>query len=146
MASIPEAAVVWKLKSVSAVTALTGADGIYTRIAPQGVDEKRKPYIVVTRAEQQRTTRKLAGPDSLLLTRLTLYCCAESYETAMAVAAVVIAALDPSPNNTVATWSGLTIDYCKVTAVSDASTPPNEADEIGLPIVSVDIDLFHLNC
>ncbi len=146
MPAIPEAAVVWKLKSVSGVTSLTGSDGIYTRLAPQGVDEKRKPYIVVTRAEQQRTTRKLAGPDSLLLTRLSVYCCAESYDTAMTVALAVVSALDPSSNNTAATWNGLAIDYCKVSAVTDASTPPSEADEIGLPIVSVDIDLFHLNC
>ena len=143
---IPEAAVVWKLKSVGAVTANTGTDGIYTRLAPQSVDTKIKPYIVVERAEHQRPTRRLTGPDSLLLTRISVHCMGRSYEVAMTVALTVVAALDPSGVTSAMTWNGLAIDSCRVTGITDSSAPPSENDEIGFPAVTVDIDLFHLNC
>jgi len=145
MAAIPEAAVVWKLKSVGAVTANVGSR-IYTRLAAQSVDEKSGPYIVVTRAEHARQTRKLTGPDSLLQTRLSVFCCGSSYDTAMDVALTVVAALDPSSVTSAATWNGLAVDSCRVIGISDSSDPPNDADEVGFPAVSVDVDLFHLNC
>lgn len=145
MAAIPEAAVVWKLKSVGAVTANVGPR-IYTRLAPQSVNEKSGPYVVVTRAEHSRQTRKLTGPDSLLQTRLSVFCCGSSYDTAMDVALTVVAALDAAGVTSSSTWNGLAVDSCRVIGVSDASEPPNDADEVGFPAVSVEVDMFHLNC
>ena len=146
VSGIPEAAIVWKLKSVNAITALVGTR-IYPRIAPEG---SLYPFIVVDRPPGQSNPQTASGPASLIITPMTIYCVANEkaggYEKSRAVGRLIKPALNPTGVTGSVIWNGTIIDHCTVSQTYEASAPPQLADEVGWPSEAVDIELFHLDC
>lgn len=148
MSAIAEAAIIWKLKSVNAVSnAATG--GIYPRIAPEGTIA---PYIIVDRTPGQIRSQTARGPGALHNTPMTIFCVGKSdatgggYKQSRDLCRLVEAAINPSGVTGSVSWNGTSVDHCSVLQTYDASVDPKTADEVGYPVEALDCVLFHLNC
>lgn len=146
----PSSAVIAKLLATSAVTTLVG-QRVYPRRAPQSVLERHAgqttfdSYIVVRRPSGNASDHRIARRDSFRKTSMTVYCMADDHIKACRVADAVMNALDPATTDQTGsqTWGTYSVDHCRVTDSYDASTDPNMADEIGVPIEAIDLELFH---
>lgn len=146
MSGIPEAAVIWKLKSVNAINSLVNGN-IFPRIAKQGT---KPPYIIIDRPPGQMNAQMANGPSQLVKTPLTIFCVglAESggYTQSRAIARLIPPQLNPNGVTGSVQWNGTWIDHCTVSQTYEASQPPNVGDELGYPIEAIDIVLFHFEC
>lgn len=141
-ATTPGEALVWKLKSVGAITALVGTR-IFYRQAPQTAV---KPYIVVDHPPgQRRTDRTLSGTVVMVQTHLMIRVeHAEKSIVAMQIAKLCVSAIEAT---TSATWDSFSVLQVDINDVYDDSAPPQQlADEIGFPAAAIDLTLYHLNC
>lgn len=142
MSAIPENALIWKLKSVNAISALVAAR-IFPRVAPEG---SKTPYIVVDRPPGQENPQLLAGPSSLLKTPMVIYCVGATYKESRDLARLIKPAINPSSVTSSVQWNGTWVDHCIVGQTYEASEPPKMGDEIGYPIEAVDVVMWHLDC
>lgn len=143
MSGVAEAAMIWKLKSVNAISALVGAR-IYPRISPQ--ESGKTPYIIIDRPPGQQNPQTSQGPAQLIITPLTIYCIGATYQESRNVGALIKPAINPNGFTGSVQWNGTWIDHCTVSQTYEASAPPAVADEVGYPIEAVDCVLFHFDC
>jgi hypothetical protein len=145
VSAIPENAIIWKLKSINAITAIVGTR-IFPRMAKQGT---LRPYIIVDRTPGQVIPQFSSGPSQLNKTPLTIYCIGSQtggYKESRDIGRLVQSSINPAGVTGSVQWNGTWIDHCWVIQTYDSSSPPVEGDEVGFPIEAIDCLLFHLNC
>jgi len=139
VSAIAEAAIIWKLKQTSAVTALVG-QRIYPRIAPEN---DRKPYIAVLRPPGQTVDHTNNSPIAVARTPLMIACVGETYEQSRSLSDPIAAALDASGWTGSVFWNDTEIASCFQGGTYDQSTFPQVADEIGFPVEFITFELEH---
>ena len=145
---IAAAAVVWKLKSVNAITAIVGTR-IYPCRAPQGAT---LPYLIVDRPPgQQNLALTSQGSGSLRRTPIAVYCFADKDTGGVKQAGDLMALVDPAiaPTSGVTgsvQWNGTWIDHCTVNDTYAHIEAPVQAEEVGWRSMVGAFDVWHLNC
>jgi hypothetical protein len=148
MGMIAASAVVWKLKSVGAITALVGTR-IFPGKAPPGA---AYPYICVDRAPGQVSLGDHSrGQGSLYKSPVTAFCFAERDTGGIKQAGTIIELVRTHlcPTSSVTgwvEWNSTWIDHCTAKGQYEASVDPKEGDEVGWRAMALDVDVFHLNC
>lgn len=142
MSGIPEAAIIWKLKSVNAINSAVNGQ-IFPRIAPE---KAPYPYIIVDRPPGQSNPQTSTGPAQLVKTPITIYVVGQTYSQSRSIARLLPSQLNPNGFTGSVQWNGTWIDHCTVNQTYEASGPPQVADEIGYPIEAIDITVFHFEC
>lgn len=145
---IAASAVVWKLKSVNAITDIVSTR-IYPGKAPEGA---RLPYICIDRPPGQESIGRTAqGQGSIEKTPITVYCFSDKdtggLNQAGQIVALVRSNLCPATGVTGSVqWNGTWIDHCTGKGQYAHIENPQEGDEVGWRAMAIDIDVFHLNC
>lgn len=143
MSAIAENALIWKLKSVNTITAITSTR-IYPRMAPES--STKTPYIVIDRPPGQEITQTISGPSTLTKTPMVIYCIGVSYKESRDLARVVQTAISATGVTGSVQWNSTWVDHLIVSQTYEASEPPKLADEIGYPIEAIDVMMWHMNC
>lgn len=145
---IAASAVVWKLKSVSAINSVVSTR-IYPGRAPQGAT---LPYICVDRPPGQVPQAKFStGTGSLRKTPVSVFCFGDQttggIKQAGELVELVRAALCPTSGVTASVqWNGTWIDHCTDNGSYEHIENPQDGGEVGWRAMAIDIDVFHMNC
>lgn len=145
---IAVSAVVWKLKSVNAVTAFVGTR-VYPGRAPEGAT---LPYIVVDNPPGQQNLAQFSqGQGSLRKTPLVVMCFSDKdtggLKQAGDIAAVVEPALAPTSGVTGSVvWNSTLIDHCTAGETYQHIEDPQQGDEVGWRAMAIPLMVYHLNC
>lgn len=145
---IASSAVVWKLKSVNAITAIVSTR-IYPGAAPEGAT---LPYIIVDRPPGQVSLgRTSQGQGGIEKTPVTVFCFADrdtgGLKQAGQIVELVRSNLCPASGVTASVqWNGTWIDHCVGNGQYQHLEKPQEGDEVGWRAMAIDIDVYHLNC
>lgn len=145
---IAVSAVVWKLKSVNAITAIVSTR-IYPGRAPQGA---ALPYIIVDNPPgQQNIGQTGQGSGNLRKTPLMVMCFSDKdtggLKQAGEISALVEVALAPVSGVTGSVqWNGTWIDHTTLGESYQHIEDPQEGDEVGWRSMAVPVTVFHMNC
>lgn len=125
MSGVIEDGICDKLKATSAVTAICGTR-VYPRLANQS---EQKPYIVVSKTPGQESVHCSSGPTGLQMGNLSVRCFGRDYKAARDLATAARVALDGKTG----AFGGTTVRMCLLQDEADASTLPDQDDEVGHP-------------
>lgn len=145
---IAASAVVWKLKSVNAITAIVGTR-IYPCRAPEGAT---LPYLIVDRPPGQQNIGATAqGKGSIRKSPVMVYCFSDrdtgGIKQAGDLEKLVNDAIVPVSGVTGSVqWNGTWIDHCMTNDSYAHIENPQEADEVGWRAMVGSFDVYHLNC